>query len=642
MGFSTLFSSGPFPRTISRPSNLQHAGHLQHEHSIMTMKSSTSTRMLLSVRKFLHIHRSGVDESRSARVPASLISQPTQVYQFESPTVANQVESESAPSSSLTSPPTTADSGPSPSSSTDTSPATLGSLAEVVKADSTPEVSPETEYNIAIEDLRNAEKILAQRHTAIKTQSKPRPARRKSKSSPQVAIKKELPVKTAGSRKAALPSHLRASSDRRYQHNGTAQEACDALQRRQLIRELAYHATNGCGDAISAFEELNAHYALKARRQDDTEIPDLILNFDGIHVPTSKLRFVERNWILRHNATRQLYSLADRKQLGTEDCQLVVEQLFPAKARDILDPEHFTIFVTGLALEGIITTSEANSLSRLHISVEEFEAGARWNTTSHERHNTQHGHGHNLSTLSMFDIPTDGCRTVATFPAAPRADLHHYLRILIEAAVYDRKFWKGFFFPNARSKLQSFYDAYQIGQQGLLTPPALTPYKRTWTHRETRLLQRGQLIVTLLQSFEAGTLIDFGLLRAIRGTFIPIPAQGYWDPEDLATFLYHRVVDSGLPLHSIPQIIALHPEHDTAFSNARLAARITAALEEQAETFRQEEEVRRREMEVSKSSFEEVEMRGLTRWGRCKMRMRKRFGFRKGEVVGVFDPFAEY
>jgi hypothetical protein len=141
--------------------------------------------MLLSVRKFLHIHRSGVDESRSARVPASLISQPTQVYQFESPTVANQVESESAPSSSLTSPPTTADSGPSPSSSTDTSPATLGSLAEIVKADSTPEVSPETEYNIAIEDLRNAEKILAQRHTAIKTQSKPRPAPRKSKSSPQ-------------------------------------------------------------------------------------------------------------------------------------------------------------------------------------------------------------------------------------------------------------------------------------------------------------------------------------------------------------------------------------------------------------------------------------------------------------------------
>jgi hypothetical protein len=606
----------------------------------MTMKSSTSTRVLLNVRKFLHIYHSGVDESEPASVPASSISQPTQVYQFESHAVANQVESESAPSSSPTSPPTTADSELSPPSHTDTSFTTLQSLAEVVEADSTPKVSPGTDCNIAIKNLRNAEKILAQRHTAIRTERRSPPAPRKSKSSRQVGIKKKLPVTIGTPRKAALPSHLRASSSRHYQRNGTAQEACDALQRRQLIRELAYRARNGCEDAISAFEELNAHYALKARHQDDTEIPDLILNFDGIHVPASKLHYVERNWILRHNATRHLYSLADRKQLGTEDCELVVEQLFPTKARDILDPKHFTIFVTGLALEGIITTSEANSLSRLHISVEEFEAGARWNTTSHERHKAQHGHDHNLSTLSMFDIPSDGYRSVATYPAAPRADIYRHLRILIEAAVYDQKFWKGFFFPNARSKLQSFYDAYQLGQQGLLTPPSLTPYKRTWTHRETRLLQRGQLILTLLQSFESDTLTDFGIIRAIRGTFISLPAQGYWDPEDLATFLYHRVCDSGLAIHLIPQIIALHPEHDTAFSNARLAARITAALEEQAETFRQEEEVRRREMEVSKSSFEEVQMRGLTRWGRCKMRMRKRFG--RVEVKGVFDPFAEY
>jgi hypothetical protein len=597
----------------------------------MTMKSSTSTRMLLSVRKSLHIYRTGVDVSQSASVPASSTSQPTQVYQFES---------ESGPSS-LTSPPTTADSGTSPPSSTDTSPTTLESLAEVVKADSTPKVSPEAEYNIAIEDLRNAEKILAQCHAAIKTESKPRPAPRKSKSSPQVVLEKDLPVATGSPRKAGLPSH--ASSDRHYQYNGTAQEACDDLQRRWLIRELAYRATNGCEDAISAFEELNAHYALKARHQDDTEIPDLILNFDGIHVPASKLHYVERNWILRHNATLKLYSLANRKHLGAEDCELVVEQLFPTKASDILKPEHFTIFLTGLSLEGIISTSEANSLSRLHVSVQEFEAGARWNTTSHERHRTQQGHGHNLSTLSMFDIPSDGFHSTATFPANARADLHHYLCILIEAAAYDQKFWKGFFFSNARSKLSSFYEAYTCGQQCLLTPPHLTAYKRTWTHRETRLLQRGHLILTLLQSFESNTLTDFGILRAIRGTFIHLPGQGYWDPDDLATFLYHRVTESGLSISMIPDIVALHPEHDTAFSNPRLAARISGQLEEQAEAFRQEEEVRVREVEVSKSSFEEVKMRGLSRWGRYKMRMRKRFGFglETGELVGVFDPFAE-
>jgi hypothetical protein len=596
----------------------------------MTMKSSTSTRILSGVRKLLHIPRSGDGEPQPVSVPA---------YHFESPTAANQIESEGGHSSSLTSPPTTADSGLSPPSSSDTSPTTLGSITEGVKADLTPKVSPEVEYNIAVEGLRDAEKILEQRHAAIKTKGKPRPAPKKSKS-PKAAIKKELPTATGSPRIAALPSRLRTPSDRQYQYKGTAQEACDALQHRQLIRELAYRAAFGCEDAMSAFEELNAHYALKARHQHDTDFPDLILNFDGIHVSASQLRSVERNWVSRYNAMRKLNSLVERKQLGAEDCELIVEQLFPTKSREILDPEHFDIFMNGLGLEGIITASEAKRITRLAVSVEESEAGARWTTTLQHRHAAQHTH--NLSTLAIFDIPNDGYRSgvsSSTYPPAPRADLAHYLRILVEAAVYDQAFWKGYFFSNARSKLQSFYEAHRIQQQGLLTPPALTPYKRSWNYRETRLLQRGHILCTLLSSFEFNTLTDFGLIRAIRGTFIPLPGQGYWDPNDLSTFLYHRVVSSGLAISSIPDIVALHPEHDSAFGNASLAAGIVRKLESQAEAFRQEEEVRTREMEKSASTFEQMKMREMGRWGRMKSRWRKRFG--KGVVVRPFDPFAE-
>jgi hypothetical protein len=391
---------------------------------------------------------------------------------------------------------------------------------------------------------------------------------------------------------------------------------------------------------MSAFEELNAHYALKARHQHDTDFPDLILNFDGIHVSASQLRSVERNWVSRYNAMRKLNSLVERKQLGAEDCELIVEQLFPTKSREILDPEHFDIFMNGLGLEGIITASEAKRITRLAVSVEEFEAGARWTTTLQHRHAAQHTH--NLSTLAIFDIPNDGYRSgvsSSTYPPAPRADLAHYLRILVEAAVYDQAFWKCYFFSNARSKLQSFYEAHRIQQQGLLTPPALTPYKRSWNYRETRLLQRGHILCTLLSSFEFNTLTDFGLIRAIRGTFVPLPGQGYWDPDDLSTFLYHRVVSSGLAISSIPDIVALHPEHDSAFGNASLAAGIVRKLESQAEAFRQEEEVRTREMEKSASTFEQMKMREMGRWGRMKSRWRKRFG--KGVAVRPFDPFAE-
>jgi hypothetical protein len=98
-------------------------------------------------------------------------------------------------------------------------------------------------------------------------------------------------------------------------------------------------------------------------------------------------------------------------------------------------------------------------------------------------------------------------------------------------------------------------------------------------------------------------------------------------------------VSSGLAISSIPDIVALHPEHDSAFGNASLAAGIVKKLEGQAEAFRQEEEVRTREMEKSASTFEQMKMREMGRWGRMKSRWRKRFG--KGVVVRPFDPFAE-
>jgi hypothetical protein len=40
-------------------------------------------------------------------------------------------------------------------------------------------------------------------------------------------------------------------------------------------------------------KKLNAHYLLQARHQGADDIPDLILNLDGIHVPASQLQTAE-------------------------------------------------------------------------------------------------------------------------------------------------------------------------------------------------------------------------------------------------------------------------------------------------------------------------------------------------------------
>jgi hypothetical protein len=276
--------------------------------------------------------------------------------------------------------------------------------------------------------------------------------------------------------------------------------------------------------------------------------------------------------------------LADRKYLGLEDCEQVVRQLFPTEPKDLVQPECFDIFITGLGVEGIISSREARSISRPGVSIKEFEGGVHW-----DGHRCIASSRYDPSVLVMFNLPKQAHCSTTTLSAHlltnTQTELYFYLRILAEAATYDQKFWKGYFLPNARSKLGSFHEAYLLQKQGLPTPPHLADYKRPWTYRETRLLTRGHLICTLLDVFDKGELTDFDIIRAIRGSFIHIPSQGYWDVEDLSTFLYHRVIDSGLPISHIPDILILHPEHDAACARVGRRVRISKALEEQANVF---------------------------------------------------------
>lgn len=296
-----------------------------------------------------------------------------------------------------------------------------------------------------------------------------------------------------------------------------------------------------------------------------------------------------------------------------------------------MKPEHFGIFVTGLALEGIITTLEAESLSALQPSVEEHEAGALWTGKQ-----SKSPGGHDLSTLAIFDIPKQSAHPSTT----KRVDLYPYLRTLVEAAAYDQKFWKGYFFANARSKLESFYQASLAQQQQHMPiPPNLSDYTRPWTYSERRLLERGHLICTLLESFDNGSLTDFGIIRAVRASLVSMPGQGYWDAQELSTFLYHRVMHSGLDLGLIPQILVLRHDYDVAFQKVASRLHLIKDLDDQMALFKAEEEQRLSEIDDSVELFEEMKKKEMGRWLRFKKAWRKVLG--KVEVVAPFDPFAE-
>ncbi|CAN9201848.1 unnamed protein product [Alternaria alternata] len=489
------------------------------------------------------------------------------------------------------------------------------------------------ELEAALADRRAAEKLLAQRHAAIM----PRANTSERLKPLGIVLKKKGPGD--GHNVARLPSSLSPSTLRRTSLR-TANQEIEALRQRKAIKDLTFFAADGCPTNIDIIDQINAHFHLQARHADG-DIPDATFNVNGISIRASEMPkgSVERNWIIRYNAVVNNAELVERRLMNSEDHDVIVAQLFPEDRRHILKPEHFEIFMNGLGEEGILTKAQAKSIATVAVSLEEFEQGVRYVQCS----KTKHAHRRNITAAAIFDIPRRASRGITSFPSRQtngesQHELYYYLRILVEAAVYDQKFWKGYFFLNARNKFNDFYEAHKITQEGWLLPPNLTDYKREWTHREIRLLHRGQLICNLLKQYQAGEITDFGIVRAIRATFVGIPAQPSWCPEDLESFLYHRINESGLAISKVPEILALHPEHDTTFANYRLRQHVVNGLRERAEQFEKEEATRLKEIDKSYMTFEHAKRKGMTRWERMKEGLKKAFG--KKQIVVPFDPFA--
>ena len=164
---------------------------------------------------------------------------------------------------------------------------------------------------------------------------------------------------------------------------------------------------------------------------------------------------------------------------------------------------------------------------------------------------------------------------------------------------------------------------------------------RTRTYRETRLPARSHLVAALLTAWDNGEMADFGLIRIIRGTYVPLYGQAYFPLEVLSSLLYHRVPDSGLPSSRIPEILPLHPEHDAAFADPSSRGEVMKGLDEKAKEFKEEEKQRLREIEAGVLRFRALRKKEMGRWRRVKAKFGKWMGA-NGEIAKTaFDPFAD-
>ncbi|KAF1937473.1 hypothetical protein EJ02DRAFT_54748 [Clathrospora elynae] len=477
-----------------------------------------------------------------------------------------------------------------------------------------------------------AEKLLNRRHAAIKPQ-----ANTCKKIKPREMVTKKTGPQ-GGIIKARLPVNIAPPENRRMQSR-TANEACEALQRRRAIKNMAFYAADGCPTNVDIIEQINAHFYLKERHP-KIEVSDVTFKIENMNIRASQLPqgSVERNWISRYNVMIHNVELIERRLLNIEDHEVILMQLFPMERDHILKLKHFEIFVAGLGEEGIFTKSQANTIAKLGVTTEEYDKGAQFTGLSVH----PHAHRRNPTSIATFDIPKQPSRANASFSPhplqSPDRDPHYYLRTLVEAAAYKQNFWKGYFFPNACSQLDSYFQAHKLSQEGFLLCPTLTDYKRDWTHRESRTLQRGQLICELLFKYDNNSLTDYGIIRAVRATYVQIPGQPFFNAEDLESFLYHRIPESGLDIFNIPDILTLHPENDTAFSTARLRQHVIDGLLDRAELFEAEEQQRCLDIEHSFAEFEIARKKDMSAWQRVKASVKTMFG--RMEIVAPFDPFA--
>lgn len=490
-----------------------------------------------------------------------------------------------------------------------------------------------------------AEEILAARHATLQTKAedgkglkKHLGLKLKNITAKEAAKAKETHTAGAGP-SLPRPEPAPRSTEVRRQPQ-TASDAMAMLERRERIMSITYGAVfYGCQDAYDKLERLNNHFCDRDSGLKPLNA-DIVIGFGDYHLRANDLGFFEHTWIARYNYFRLFQRKLNSREISIDDYEFLVEQLFPADDAQLLDPEDFDIYLEPLVEEGIFDMDQFLLLRDLGVSQEEMDR------TIHYTHPdvAPRVQARRNADNKYFRMPQRAMRTGSIdLPGQPRRDdnLHQYLQLLVEAAVYKQTHYRGFYFGNAAAELGRFHQAYALSEKDKLLPPELTDYNRSWTYAESRLLERGQLLCNLLKQYQAGTITDFGVLRVVRATLVPLPGQPRFGRTYLEKMLYDRSVGAGMAIHQIPEILSLMREHDSVMSCPTVRQTMIADMQNTAVAFEAEEKIRLADIKADRRTFKKQLKKELGVWGRVKRKAKGVFGRKKAVVEAEgFNPFS--
>ncbi|KAH9865976.1 hypothetical protein J1614_008540 [Plenodomus biglobosus] len=534
-----------------------------------------------------------------------------------------------------------------PNSLATTPPTTAGSIfpeSRYGKAGTALQTQELSEHDLAMAAYAKAEEILAARHAGL--QVKP-DGKKNPKSRVAMIIKKAtknevLKVKRTRTKDAVPsvphPAPASRSTEARRQPR-TAGDAAAMMQRRDRIMRMTYGAVYyGCDDSIEKLERLITHFDDQANGRKPVTT-DIVIGFGDYHLRANDLGDFERTWIARYNALCILKYKQTGRALSFEDYELLAQHFFPADDARLLTPEYFDLFLEPLAEEGVLTKEEFLEIRDLGVTQDELDSGATYTPPAV----APRVRARQAANSRTFRMPKRDMRTGAinlAGQAKPTDNLDWYLRLLVEAAVYKQTHYRGFFFGDAAFTLNQFYQAYQLSKQDRLLPPELTEYNRLWTYAESRLLERGQLLCKLLKKYEAGTITDFGLLRIVRATLVQVPGQPGFRKDSIQRLLYDRVVNAGILIRQVPEILALLPDNDAAFSSQKVRQEMLASMNETALAYEAEETDRMAKIKADQAAFAKKVKKELGVWGRIKRKAKGALGRKKKVEDKAFNPFS--
>ncbi|KAF1962151.1 hypothetical protein CC80DRAFT_542478 [Byssothecium circinans] len=355
---------------------------------------------------------------------------------------------------------------------------------------------------------------------------------------------------------------------------------------RELMRNYAYYAVyHHCPTAWETVDRVQ--YLIDVEKLNDGAARDALVFFGDKSVFFSQLGEAAYDWTARVAAAALVQRLAEDRvvQFHSDDADLVKLQLLPQNVNEIRN----------------------SGIWNLTVTVEEYKNGI-------------------LERVPKL-TPAPFSTMFSALPLLKDMPRLHALKELAHAMAYEVNkvhggVWHDTWYPDPLTSFQDYYQAYKFTVNNPSKPllTGLRQYARVWDFVETRVLERGAIVLDLLERFNAGEINDFSMISVIRGSYFPMTLQPGFDKRShLSKDLYRQVLGSGISLKEIPGIVMLLPCYDSKFlHDTEKVRRVGEKVVNELQAFHTLEDQRQKAIEQAKKELKATikanRIGSLARW----------------------------